>query len=178
MSVKSEVTRLSTAKADIASAIAAKGVTVPSTTKLDGMAALIESIPTGGLPSVITPGDTPIVWAGNGLGMTAQGGGQDINVSLTIPKSGTYRIKFSAVFTSTSMTASVKMELRKNNTAVANGAITQAATNVRQLSIDMTLSAGDVLSLRGYGAAEYNYSTGAITIIYAVGGCLVACADV
>lgn len=48
MSVQSEITRLETAKSDIATAITNKGVTVPSGTKLDGMAALIGSIESGG----------------------------------------------------------------------------------------------------------------------------------
>lgn len=48
MSVQSELTRLETAKAAIQTAIAGKGVTVPDGTLLDGMAALIESIETGG----------------------------------------------------------------------------------------------------------------------------------
>ena len=178
MSVKSEVTRLSNAKTAIASAITAKGVTVPSTTKLDGMAALIADIPTGGLPSVIIPGDTPVVWAEKGLGITAQGGGQDINVRMTISKSGTYRIKFWAIFTGTVMGGTTKVELCKNNTAVSGGAITNGGQVARQFSLDIALAAGDVLSLRGYGAAEYNYSTGATTIYYAIGGGLMACANV
>ena len=49
MSVQSEITRLETAKSDIATAIANKGVTVPSGTKLDGMAALIGNIESGGV---------------------------------------------------------------------------------------------------------------------------------
>lgn len=48
MSIKTEITRLQSAKAAIGTAIAKKGVTVPSGTKLDGMAALIGSIETGG----------------------------------------------------------------------------------------------------------------------------------
>ena len=44
MSVQSEITRLNSAKSAIASAISGKGVTVPSNTKLDGMASLISSI--------------------------------------------------------------------------------------------------------------------------------------
>ena len=47
MSVHSEITRLATAKSDISTAITNKGVTVPSGTKLDGMAALIDSISGG-----------------------------------------------------------------------------------------------------------------------------------
>lgn len=47
MSVQTEITRLSNAKSAIKTAIGNKGVTVPSTTKLDGMATLIDQIPTG-----------------------------------------------------------------------------------------------------------------------------------
>ena len=48
MSVQSEITRLANAKTALATAIEGKGVTVPEGTKLDGMAALIESIEAGG----------------------------------------------------------------------------------------------------------------------------------
>ena len=52
MSVQSEIDRIAGAKSDIATAIASKGVTVPSGTKLDGMAALINSISGGGNGSI------------------------------------------------------------------------------------------------------------------------------
>ena len=48
MSVQSEITRIESAKTAIATAIEGKGVTVPEGTKLDGMAALVESIEAGG----------------------------------------------------------------------------------------------------------------------------------
>lgn len=48
MSISSEITRISNAKTAIAESIANKGVTVPSGTKIDGMATLINSIQTGG----------------------------------------------------------------------------------------------------------------------------------
>ena len=48
MSIQTELTRLTNAKAAIQTAIEGKGVTVPSGTLLDGMAALIESIESGG----------------------------------------------------------------------------------------------------------------------------------
>lgn len=47
MSIQTELTRITNAKAAIAAAIAGKGVTVPDGTMLDGMAALIESIEAG-----------------------------------------------------------------------------------------------------------------------------------
>lgn len=48
MSVASEINRLQTAKADLKAAIEGKGVTVPNSTKLDGYAALVDSISGGG----------------------------------------------------------------------------------------------------------------------------------
>lgn len=54
MSIQTELTRLTNAKAAIQTAIEGKGVTVPSGTLLDGMAALIESIEAGGDSSIIT----------------------------------------------------------------------------------------------------------------------------
>ena len=48
MSISSEITRISNAKTAIAQSITNKGVTVPSGTKIDGIAALIDSIQTGG----------------------------------------------------------------------------------------------------------------------------------
>ena len=48
MSIQTEPTRLTNAKAAIQTAIEGKGVTVPPDTLLDGMASLIESIEAGG----------------------------------------------------------------------------------------------------------------------------------
>lgn len=48
MSIATEITRLQTAKADLKTAIEGKGVTVPSATKIDGYADLVEAIQSGG----------------------------------------------------------------------------------------------------------------------------------
>ena len=48
MSIQTELTRITNAKAAIKAAIEGKGVAVPDGTLLDGMAALIESIEAGG----------------------------------------------------------------------------------------------------------------------------------
>ena len=55
MSIQSELTRLTNAKAAIQTAIEGKGVTVPSGTLLDGMAALIEAIEAGGGAGIELP---------------------------------------------------------------------------------------------------------------------------
>ena len=53
MSIQTELTRITNAKAAIKAAIEGKGVTVPDATLLDGMAPLIESIEAGGGDVVI-----------------------------------------------------------------------------------------------------------------------------
>jgi len=52
MSIASEISRIQTAKADLKTAIENKGVTVPSSTKLDGYADLVDSIEQGGSGTV------------------------------------------------------------------------------------------------------------------------------
>lgn len=56
MSIQTELTRITNAKAAVKAAIEGKGVTVPEGTKLDGMAALVEAIEAGGGASGITLG--------------------------------------------------------------------------------------------------------------------------
>ena len=59
MSIQTELTRLTNAKAAIKTAIEGKGVTVPSGTLLDGMASLIESIEAGGGGNIVAGSITP-----------------------------------------------------------------------------------------------------------------------
>lgn len=56
MSIQTELTRITNAKAAIKAAIEGKGITVPDATLLDGMAAMIESIEAGGGGCTITSG--------------------------------------------------------------------------------------------------------------------------
>ena len=58
MSIATEITRLQTAKTAIATAIGAKGVTVPGTTHIDGYAALVDQISSGGGSS-----GAPLEWS-------------------------------------------------------------------------------------------------------------------
>ena len=59
MSIQTELTRITNAKAAIKTAIEGKGVTVPDGTLLDGMAALIESIQAGGGGDYVIGSITP-----------------------------------------------------------------------------------------------------------------------
>ena len=54
MSIQTELTRITNAKAAVKAAIEGKGVTVPEGTKLDGMAALVEAISAGGGMNFVT----------------------------------------------------------------------------------------------------------------------------
>ena len=60
MSIQTELSRIINAKTAIKAAIEGKGVTVPDTTLLDGMAALIESIEAGG--GNLTIDGRPVAW--------------------------------------------------------------------------------------------------------------------
>lgn len=83
MSISSEITRISNAKTAIAESIANKGVTVPSGTKIDGMATLIDSIQTGG------GGDTSETWVLNeSLNLI------NLSVSINFVSNNTSFIKF------------------------------------------------------------------------------------
>ena len=61
MSIRTELTRLTNAKAAIKAAIEGKGVTVPDATLLDGMAALIEAIEAGGGEVNVSTGSFTLV---------------------------------------------------------------------------------------------------------------------
>lgn len=99
MSISSEITRISNAKTEIAESIANKGVTVPSGTKIDGMATLIDSIQTGGAavqPSkaltvtsngttTITPDAPYDAIKQVDLTVDVSGGGVEDTVTVTLP---------------------------------------------------------------------------------------------
>jgi len=70
MSITSEISRIQTAKADLKTAIENKGVTVPSSTKLDGYANLVDSISGGGgsVPYIVNPLNGGILGTANSSG--------------------------------------------------------------------------------------------------------------
>ena len=70
MSIQTELTRITNAKTAIKTAIEGKGVTVPDTTLLDGMAALIESIEAGGDFSPYTSVYAGTIMPSNNIGYT------------------------------------------------------------------------------------------------------------
>ena len=87
MSIQTELTRLTNAKAAIQTAIEGKGVTVPEATLLDGMAGLIESIEAGGAPSLQSKS---ITYTANGTATITPDDGYDglSSVDVTVDVSG------------------------------------------------------------------------------------------
>ena len=116
MSISSEITRISNAKTAISESIANKGVTVPSGTKIDGMATLIDSIQTGGAavqPSksltvtsngttTITPDAPYDAIKQVDLTVNVSGGGVEDTVTVTLPigpKKLNYDMEVTATYT-------------------------------------------------------------------------------
>ena len=103
MSVETEITRISGAKTAIATAITNKGVTVPSGTKLDGMASLIDSISgvatvnlqtksvtyTANGTATITPDDGYDGLSSVDVTVDVASGGGGFNVSISIERAFT-----------------------------------------------------------------------------------------
>ena len=87
MSIQTELTRLTNAKAAIKTAIEGKGVTVPEATLLDGMASLIESIEAGGAPSLQSKS---VTYTANGTATITPDSGYDglSSVDVTVDVSG------------------------------------------------------------------------------------------
>lgn len=83
MSIASEISRLQGAKADIKEAIEGKGVTVPSATKIDGYADLVDAIPQGSTPT----GTKQISISSNGVTTENVGGYASAEITTNVPNS-------------------------------------------------------------------------------------------
>lgn len=136
----------SNGKSLIASAITGKGIETDATATFETMATNITNIQSGGggLPSTITAGDTPVLCSSTlaytctSTSMTASG------ISVTIPKNGTYRFKFSAGRTNTSGTWTA--QLYKNGSAIS-GATATWSQYQGTYSGDITCSANDKIEI-------------------------------
>ena len=160
MSVSSEITRLSSAKAAIKTAIENKGVTVPSSAKLDDYASLIDDISTGGGGAILTPtaGDYPVI-ENAGIGRISATSLTTTGISITIPVAGTYRLKWSAFRSSTSGTNSSRLYRTRSGSTSAIGTEVTAWTNsyYQANTLDIECNAGDVIIVyaRSRGTTYY-----------------------
>jgi len=102
MSVADEISRLTSAKAALKTAIEAKGVTVSSSAKLDDYAALVGNIPAGS--TVATTTATVGSSNASSLAFTVSGNPKAFAVQLSLSSSGSYLTNSS---TSTYLVSSV-----------------------------------------------------------------------
>ena len=127
----------------------------------------------GGLPDVIAAGDTPVLLDTKTWYIEDNGNLQKSDLSLTIPRAGTYRFKWNLIGEYSNGTLHSK--LYKNGIAVTSdityktpGSPDYIWSNI--VSADVTCAAGDVIELymQGYYRSGYHY-----------GGCagLTACID-
>ena len=145
MSIQSEITRLTTAKSSIKTAIESKGVSVPADTALGDYATLINNIQTGGgisVPNPIEAGDTPVM-ADHNVGMASGKTDTDLGLTLTIPTAGTYRFR---VPCAASGNGGI-MYLYKNGIEAASGDVLAVEKVSGVFSADIQCAAGDIITV-------------------------------
>lgn len=163
MSVQTEINRI---KANVSAAYTTAsnmGATMPTNQNSANLADTISTIPAGGWPDVITPGDMPALISAKRVYFNSLSvGTYDTKISLTIPRAGTYRIQYSFMGDRSN---SNYAQLYKNGTAVHSTTVS-ASLSALTGSVDLALNAGDVLKL---------YKSGNFSTYGFVGGPIVAC---
>ena len=173
MSVQTELTRITNAKAAIKTAIEGKGVTVPPDTLLDGMASLIESIEAGGgAPSLqsksvtytangtatITPDDGYDGLSSVDVTVDVSGGGSETQVgrSVTFPATATRWTNIAEALLVISDGTSVHFE---DYSVVAGKTINnviaiRAGAGQSYDYLKITMSIGAIVQLRNYSPTD------------------------
>lgn len=126
-------------------------------TPYNGFSSVLVDI-AGGLPNEIKAGDTPIMVSF--VTYTSKSSTlQDTGMQLTIPRDGTYRFKW--------VTAHNRSSSNVNSRLYVNGSAVGSQVSGRDaMSQDLTVSAGDVVTL---------YAGGGSSTYYATASCLSAC---
>ena len=119
----------------------------------------------GGLPTSITAGDTPVLASSKFVVTITDTSMTDTGINITVPRSGTYRFKFSCSRSSTSGTWTT--QLYKNGSAVS-GATVSWSSYEGTCTADIACSAGDVISI---------YARSRSSIYRNIIGQLIACID-
>jgi len=120
----------------------------------------------GGLPSIITAGDTPIMASFSGSKVTSTSV-TATNLTLNITKAGTYRFYVSASMASSYGTSSPTVYLYKNGTSAGSKSIT--STTYSAVSFDVACAVGDTIKVYAAGAGG-SWNSVAVTVLS-----LVAC---
>lgn len=119
----------------------------------------------GGLPDTIVAGDTPVLASSEIAKIVATTTVTATGIKVTIPKTGTYRFRFSCGRTNTSDDWTT--QLYKNDSAVS-GAIVTWSTYMGDCTADIECSAGDTVEIYAKSRGS-NYRN--------IVGQLIACID-
>ena len=119
----------------------------------------------GGLPDTVEAGDTPVVSSSKLVTTLATVDNTATGISVTVPKSGTYRFKFSCGRTNT--TGDWTTQLYKNGVAVSGATVTWSSYQ-GSCTADISCNAGDTVEIYGRSRGT-NYRN--------IIGQLVACID-
>lgn len=119
----------------------------------------------GGFPSTITAGDTPVLFSSTMAHTCTSTTATATGISITVPRAGTYRFKFSCARTNTSDTFTA--QLRKNGTAVSCATATWSSYQ-GSCTADISCNANDKIEI-------YSQSRG--TSYRLITGQLIACID-
>lgn len=150
MSIATEITRLQTAKDDLKTAIEAKGVTVPSATKLDGYAALVGQITTGG-------GESKNAQVVQGTTRTSSSTMTAIGSELTVSKTGKYDIYYACMRTNTSSSYTWATQLYIDGTAYGSENATWTNNQQNTHLTNISLTSGQKLRVYGRETRSTSY---------------------
>lgn len=101
----------------------------------------------GGLPDTVEAGDTPVVSSSKLVTTLATVDNTATGISVTVPKSGTYRFKFSCGRTNT--TGDWTTQLYKNGVAVSDAMVLWDAYQ-GSCTADISCNAGDSVEIYGF----------------------------
>lgn len=114
----------------------------------NGFSSAVVNVTTGGLPAVIRAGDTPVLMCHDAFKATGTSALVQSDVSLTMPRAGTYRFKW-GIGAGEGSGYEVKSRLYVNGSAKGTEHSSQTPEVCTE---DLTVSANDVVTLwvRGY----------------------------
>lgn len=137
-------------------------ITTNGTHNVTNYASAVVNVSSGGggtsIPSTITAGDTPVLSSSTMAHTCTSTSATATGISITVPRAGTYRFKFSCARTNTSGTWTA--QLRKNGTAVS-GATATWSSYQGSCSADVQCNANDKIEIYAQSrGSSYRLITG------------------